>query len=109
MAENPEHFSSTALSILKASLGFFGTAVDPAVEEHLKNCLNAASRELETECGIVLFPGDIYDDNLQATYALWLYTRRRSGEGKPQMLSRAIRNRQVCNALTAAGEGTCCQ
>lgn len=109
MAENPEKYSPAALSILKASLGFFGTAVDPAVEEHLKNCLNAASRELEEECGIVLFPGDIYDDNLQATYALWIYSKRRSGEGKSLMLSRAIRNRQVCNALTAAGEGACCQ
>ena len=108
MADYPDQFSPAALSILKSSLGFFGAALDADVEAHLKNCLNAASRELEEECGIVLTHGDIYDDNLQASYALWLYTKRRTGEGKPQMLSRAIRNRQVCNALTAAAKEECC-
>ena len=108
MANYPELFSASALGILKSSLGFFGSKVDPDVETHLKNCLTAADRELEEECGIILSHGDIYDDNLQATYALWIYSKRRTGEGKSEMLRRAIRNRQVCKALTAAQNGECC-
>lgn len=103
MAEIPKLYSDLALSILKASLGFFGTTPDPAVEQWLTACLSAADRELRVECGIQLTHGDVYDDNLQAMYALWIYSKRRSGEGKPQMLVRAIRNRQVCKALA---EGT---
>lgn len=108
MANYPELFSAAGLGILKSSLGFFGAPLDEAVETHLKNCLTAAHRELEEECGILLNTGDIYDDNLQATYALWIYSKRRTGEGKPEMLRRAIRNRQVCKALTAARDGERC-
>lgn len=105
----PNLFSDLALGLLKASLGFFGSALDASVETYLKNCLSTADRELDEECGILLNHGDVYDDNLQAMYALWIYTKRKTGEGKPEMLRRAIRNRQVGNAIRDAANGGGCE
>lgn len=93
-----EKYSLTALSLLKANLGYYDSELPPAVEDDLKYQLSYAFREL-ARAGLHLTPGDLYDDELQAMYATWLYRKRREGLAKPPMLAQAIRDRQVEKAL----------
>lgn len=93
--------SVTALGLLKASLGYYGSELDPEVESYLNNLLEYAENALLKNCGIVLDSGDVYDNQLQAMYAGWLYRKAKDGTGKPEMLKTAIRDRQVENALSS--------
>ena len=93
----PTH-SETSLALLKADLGFFDTTIPPALEVHLGNLLDAAYTAI-ARGGLLLVPGNVYDDQLQAMYAAWLYRKSRDGSAKPPMLQHEIRDRQVAKAL----------
>ena len=95
-------YSATALALLKADLGYYDATIPPAVEAELVDNLNFAYQALLNECDIVLNPGNIYDDRLQAMYAAWLYRNKATGAGKNDMLKDAIRNRQVHNVMTGS-------
>jgi len=92
-------YSPAALAMLKTQLGYHGSDIPTEIETQLGNDLIFAQRAL-ARAGIQLTIGDVYDDQLQAMYALWLYRKRRDGSGKPQMLQQEIRDRQVANALS---------
>lgn len=97
--------ATVALSLLKASLGYFGSTLDPAVETYLNQLLEVAGTSLK-ERGIDLTDGDVCDAQLQAMYAAWLYRKNKTGEAKPAMLQCEIRDRQVQKALKDAEEGS---
>lgn len=101
-----EQYSATAFALLKSDLGFFDSKIPPALESHLIDLLRFAQRALLEECHIVLVPDDIYDDQLQAMYAAWLYRNKATGAGKTQALKDAIRNRQVRNATSDTQDST---
>lgn len=103
MAETTSSAYPVALGLLKASLGYYGSTLDSAVETYLTQLLEYAETAL-AERDIVLDPEDIYDATLQAMYAGWLYRKSRTGEGKPEMLKSEIRDRQVKNALRSAAK-----
>lgn len=86
-----------AFSFLKADLGFFDSTIPAELESYLQGLLFTAREDLG-RAGIPLFAGTADDDQLQAMYAAWLYRSRNNGQGKPEMLKSAIRNRQVNNA-----------
>ena len=86
-----------AMAILKAGVGFFNTKIPEAMETYLESLLGAAESGL-AERGIFVFPGEINDDMLLAMYAEWLYRKKASGAGMPDMLRAEIRTRQVGKA-----------
>ena len=90
-------YSYGALALLKANLGYFDALIEPAVEAYLVDLLRYAYQAL-AEAGINLTSGVVYDDQLQAMYAAWMYRKGKEGGMKPPMLQNAIRNRQVCGA-----------
>ena len=97
------HYSPAALALLKANLGFFGSKVDPSVENYLTDLLGFAYEDFR-DMGISLEPGKIRDDMLQVTHAAWMYRNGVKGAGKTAMLREMIRNRQVSDALSDADE-----
>lgn len=99
MAASSLTYSSTAVSLLKANLGYFGT-IPPEVENYLCQLLGYAYRRLAQTAAIHLAPGDLYDDQLQVMYAAWLYRKGGDGAEKPPMLKEAIRDYQVGKAMT---------
>lgn len=102
MADTTDNdFSDAALALLRANLGYYGSDLDPDVERYLKSLLGYAGRAL-ADAGIYLTYGDVYDDELQAMYAAWVYRKGGEGTAKPPMLQTAIRNRQVAKALLDA-------
>lgn len=102
MAESSHTYSSTAMSLLKANLGYFGT-IPLEVENYLSYLLDYVHKRLAQTAAIHLTPGDLYDDQLQVMYAAWLYRKGGEGAEKPPMLKEAIRDYQVGKAMT---EGT---
>ena len=103
MADNFPKYSDTAQSLLLANLGFYDTQIPDALRIYLRSLLELAHRELQ-RAGIILSTGDLYDDQLQAMYAAWLYRNASKGLAKPPMLAQEIRDRQVEAALAAANE-----
>lgn len=103
MAENMQ-YSDTALSLLKANLGYYGTDIPTDVTEYLQHLLEYAYLRLAETAHICLTPGNLYDDQLQVMYAAWLYRKGGEGSEQPPMVRQAIRDYQVSNAL-ASGEG----
>lgn len=101
MADTPENYSETAEALLLANLGFYDTKIPDALKTYLRSLLNQAYLQL-LRTGIILAPGDLYDDQLQVMYAAWLYRNAGKGLAKPEMLVQEIRNRQVENALYGA-------
>lgn len=93
---------SAALALLKADLGFFGSALEPSMEEYLNSLLKYAETDLADNCGIDLITDDPADAQLLAMDAAWLYRKRVDGPDRPPMLKLAIRNRQVTQALQSA-------
>ena len=87
-------------SLLRANLGFFDSTLPEALDAYLASLLKTAEQELQ-HCGIQINPEDQSDAQLLVMYAAWLYRKRATGEGKPPMLTSAIRNRQV---LLATGQ-----
>ena len=93
---------SAAMALLRVNVGFPTAGSVPAgIDSLLQNALDTATADL-LAMGITLDTAVAADLNLQVMYAAWLYNRRRTGEGKPRMLSSAIHNRQVALA-TGAG------
>lgn len=98
MAETSQNYSETALTLLKANLGYYGQIPDE-VTAYLQSLLDYAHRRLSQTAGIFLTPGDLVDDQLQVMYAAWLYRKGGEGSEKPPMLKDAIRDYQMHKAL----------
>ena len=98
MAESNVTYSSTAVSLLKANLGYFGQ-IPEEVESYLRQLLDYSYRRLGRTAGIYLNPGELCDDQLQVMYAAWLYRKGSDGAEKPPMLKEAIRDYQISAAL----------
>ena len=101
MAEIPKNYSDTAVALLKANLGYYGS-IPQEVETYLHSLLSYAFQRLANTAGIHLAPGDLYDDQLQVMYAAWLYRKGGEGTEKPPMLKEAIRDYQVGKAMAEA-------
>ena len=99
MADATPVYSSAALNLLKADLGYYDSKLPDAVESHLIDLLDVARQRLQTQCGITLVDEDLSDTQLQASFAAWLYRSRVTGAAKPEGLKDDIRNRQVNGAL----------
>lgn len=104
MANTAIHYSDTAVALLKADLGFFGTQIPADLETYLLSLLEKAFADF-SRMEIQLQPGTLDDDFDQAAYAAWLYRNRSTGADKTEMLKSIKRNRQVSQAL-ADGEVT---
>ena len=86
---------SAAMALLRVNVGFPTAGSVPAgISTLLQNDLDTATADL-LAMGITLDTAAAADVNLQVMYAAWLYNKRRTGEGKPRMLTSAIHNRQV--------------
>lgn len=105
MADTPVNYSETAVVLLRANLGYYGTTIPEDLLEYLKSLLAEAFRQL-ARAGIYLVPGLLYDDQLQVMYAAWLYRNGALGAAKPPMLAQEIRDRQVELALADEEEIT---
>lgn len=97
MAENKEKFSTAAMALLRANLGFFETDIPNSLLEYLQQLLAYAFDDF-ARMGIHLVPGNLSDDMDQMTHAAWMYRSGVNGAGKNEMLSAIIRNRKVRNA-----------
>lgn len=97
------NYSSSAVALLKANLGYYGEIPDD-VEEYLKYLLNYSFCRLKETAKIQLTPGDLYDDQLQVMYAAWLYRKGSDGAEKPPMLREAIRDYQLSKAIATDPE-----
>lgn len=104
MADTVIHYSDTSVALLKADLGFFGTALPADIETYLLSLLEKSFVDFRDIMGIHLQPGMLSDDFDQSTYAAWMYRNRSTGAGKTEMLKSIKRNRQVSQALKG-GEG----
>ena len=103
MADTAKTYSDAAVALLKADLGFFGSAIPADLETYLLSLLDKAFADFRDIMGITLMPGKLSDDFDQATYAAWLYRNRATGNDKTAMLKSIVRNRQVCQALSTEG------
>lgn len=103
MADVIKKYSDTALILLRANLGYYGTDIPDDLLIYLNHLLGYSFDRLAA-AGIRLVPGELYDDQLQVMYAAWLYRKGGEGGAKPPMLQQAIRDRQVENALQSADE-----
>lgn len=92
-------FSQTAMTLLRANLGFFGTDIPSELEDSLTSLLEYAFDEF-ARMGIQLVPGTLRDDMDQMIHAAWMYRNGVTGAGKTEMLRSIIRNRQVHQAIT---------
>ena len=86
---------TAAFALLRVNVGFpTAESVPAGISTLLQNDLDTATADLSA-MGITLDTTAAADVNLQVMYAAWLYSKRRTGEGKPRMLTSAIHNRQV--------------
>ena len=99
MADTVIYYSDTAVALLKADLGFFGTKIPADLETYLLSLLEKAFADFD-RMEIRLRPGTLDDDFDQAAYAAWLYRNRATGADKTEVLKSIKRNRQVSQALT---------
>lgn len=93
--------NQTAMTLLKADLGYYDSAIPQSLETYLSSLLTAAEARIQRD-GITLIPGNVNDDLFLASYAAWLYRKRREGSAKPPMIQAELRDRQVAEALKAA-------
>lgn len=84
-------------SLLVTNTGYTAANVPESILELLRSDLEAARTAIKRS-GIDLDEEKAADVNLLVAYASWLFTRRRTGEGKPPMISTEIRDRQVARA-----------
>ena len=91
MADTTSNFSQTAMTLLKANLGFYSTEIPPDLEDYLASLLRYAYDDFKA-MKIFLAPGVLKDDMDQMTYAAWMYRKGVNGEGKTEMLKSIIRN-----------------
>lgn len=98
MAQTTETHSGTAMALLRANIGFFGTEIPADLNTYLTSLLDKSFADFG-QMDIHLKPGTLSDDFDQATYAAWLYRNGTAGAGKTEQLKSIIRNRQVSQAL----------
>jgi hypothetical protein len=103
MADTQKKYSDTAIALLKADLGFFGTRIPADLETYLLSLLEKAFSDFAA-MEICLRPGTLTDDFDQSAYAAWLYRNRATGADKTEMLKSIKRNRQVNQALNDGEE-----
>ena len=89
---------SNALSFLKADLGFFSASIPADLESYLAGLIMKARQDI-IEMKIEISAGFAPDDQFVAAYAAWLY-RNKTGQARPESLSREIKNRQVNRVLS---------
>ena len=99
MADTAKHYSDTAVALLKADLGFFGTQIPADLEAYLPSLLEKAFADF-ARMEIHLNPDSLDDAFDQAAYAAWLYRNRATGADKTELLKSIKRNRQVSQALS---------
>ena len=76
------------LSMLKIDLGITTTAYDARLSQYLAIAENEIRRE-----GYNLRADSIDDNQLQISYAAWMWRRRDTGEGMPRMIRWQLNNR----------------
>lgn len=103
MADTQKKYSDTAIALLKADLGFFGTQIPDDLETYLLSLLEKAFADF-ARMEIHLDPEKLDDAFDQAAYAAWLYRNRATGADKTEMLKSIKRNRQVNQALNDGEE-----
>ena len=81
---------STMLAMLKTDLGLITST---AYDARLTQLLTAAESAIRKEGASTLDASDPLDQQLIVMYAAWMWRRRDSMEGMPQMLRRALNNR----------------
>lgn len=72
---------------LKIDLGIMTDDYNSRLITYLKNAQQALQRE-----GVTL-TDSVEDDTLTVQYAAWTWRHRKTGEGMPRMLRRALNNR----------------
>lgn len=98
MQNEKNAYSDTAVTMLRANLGFFDSKLPDELTAYLGTLLAKAAADF-SEMKVVLQPGNVSDDFDQAAYAAWLYRNGPTGAGKTEMIRNIIRNRQVNQAL----------
>ena len=93
-------FTPTEYAMLKADLGFL-TEPPESIRTLMEAKLNAAHVRLARD-GVVIDQSDPSDEELVVMYAAWLYRKRDSGEGKPQMLRQELNDRKVDGKVSAS-------
>ena len=78
------------LTMLKTDLGI---RTSTAYDARLIQLLTAAESAIRKEGASTLDASDPLDQQLIVMYAAWMWRRRDSMEGMPQMLRRALNNR----------------
>ena len=78
------------LTMLKTDLGI---RTSTAYDARLTQLLTAAEAAIRKEGASTLDASDPLDQQLIVMYAAWMWRRRDSMEGMPQMLRRALNNR----------------
>ena len=78
------------LAMLKTDLGIITST---AYDARLTQLLTAAESAIRKEGASTLDASDPLDQQLIVMYAAWMWRRRDSMEGMPQMLRRALNNR----------------
>ena len=96
--------ASTAVqALMRTNIGYTSEeSVPEPMKDMMVNDLDTAVADLARD-GIIVDEKKADDRNLIVMYAVWLWNRRKTGEGKPEMLALAIRNRQVHLATKGAG------
>ena len=92
---------TTLLEMLKVDLGLMSPPA--AVVEYMTQLLEA-SRSQITGRGVSLDMSQTADLLFVASWAAWLYRRRDSGSGLPEMLLAELRSRLVRQAAAAEDE-----
>ena len=83
-------YMQTLLTMLKTDLGIMSSE---AYDERLTQYITSAVNYITNEGAATLDPSKPEDAQLVVMYAAWMWRRRDSMEGMPQMLRRALNNR----------------
>ena len=98
-----EAAEKAAMDLLIVNVGYTMSNLPEPHRALLRSDLAAALAAIGRS-GIDLDAGKPEDVNLLVAYASWLFTKRRTGEAKPPMLTTEIRDRQVARATGARAE-----
>lgn len=85
--------NDTTYALLKADLGFHQEP-PAAMETLMKSMITAATRQITLRC-VRLDDTKVEDCQFIASWAAWLYRKRDSGAGLPDMLREELRARQI--------------
>lgn len=93
------------MSLLITNVGYTPTSVPESARELLYSDAEMARAAL-LRSGIEIDEAVPADAMLLVAYASWLFTKRRTGEAKPPMLTAEIRDRQVAKATGGGEDGS---